>query len=153
MDELHELKARIRRLEDIEAIKQIKANYFNALDQQDWDKLDRCFCAGSIWESARRNVKIEGAEAIVRFLREIEEGEQIINGHYGHNFQVELLDETRATATCELCHYREDKALREQKISGAFYVDDYMKIDGLWKIKHTRVLPTYLNVSHTRSDS
>ena len=147
MNERKELEDRIQALEDIEAIKTAKARYFNAIDQQNWKKLAGCFYEDSIWESARRNVKIEGGDAIVQFIRGIEEGKHIVNGHHGHNFEVELLSDTEARATCELYHYRDDKQKVERKISGAFYVDDYIKIDGVWKIKHTRVQPLFLHVS------
>lgn len=145
--DIHELEARVQALEDQEAIKTAKARYFNSIDQQDWEKLASCFCSDSVWESARRNVKVEGGAAIVKFIRNIEEGAHIVNGHHGHNFEIELLSATEARATCELYHYRDDKQLGERKISGAFYVDDYVKVDGVWKIKHTRVQPLFLNVS------
>jgi len=43
MADLAELEARIRRLEDIEAIRRLKYKYFRCLDSKLWDEFAECF--------------------------------------------------------------------------------------------------------------
>ena len=146
MENFEMLAKRIRVLEDMEAIKALKAAYFNSIDGKDWEGLAACFAENSVWESARRNVKVEGKNEIVAFIRNIEDGDHIINTHNGHNPQIKFIDEDHATCLWELAHYREDHQKNEKKMSAAFYADDYAKIDGKWFIMHTRVQPIYLAV-------
>ena len=42
------LEARIQRLEDIEAIKQLKAKYFHACDQKQLSEIESCFVSGEM---------------------------------------------------------------------------------------------------------
>jgi hypothetical protein len=43
MADLAELEARIKRLEDIEAIKRLRHKYFRCLDGKLWDQMEDCF--------------------------------------------------------------------------------------------------------------
>ena len=43
MTELRDLEARIRALEDIEAIKRLKHKYFRCIDKGLWDEIGNCF--------------------------------------------------------------------------------------------------------------
>lgn len=141
------LESRIRVLEDIEALRKLKARYFRVIDRQQWDDLAGCFSADAVWESVKRNVRVEGAEAIARFIRSVEEGVQIVNAHQGHNAEIEITGEATAKGTWELFHYREDKTAGQVQESAAFYEDRYAREAGIWKIVHCRIIPIYLNVS------
>ena len=47
MATLEELEARVRALEDVEAIRQLKYRYFRCLDLKRWDELGACFTYSS----------------------------------------------------------------------------------------------------------
>ncbi|MBW1687665.1 MAG: nuclear transport factor 2 family protein, partial [Deltaproteobacteria bacterium] len=48
--ELSDLERRIQRLEDIEAIRKLKINYWNSVDNKLWDELASCFAEESVLE-------------------------------------------------------------------------------------------------------
>lgn len=147
MVNLDNLETRIRVLEDIEAIKKLKAKYFNSIDKKQWNELAECFSEDGVWESGKRKVKIESAETIVQFIRKIEDGEHIINTHQGHNPVIEITSDTTGKGIWELSHYRDDVKERVRQQSAVFYEDTYVKVDGAWKINYSKIIPIYLNES------
>lgn len=64
------LEARVRRLEDIEAIKQLKARYCAACDDgYDADRLAALFTEDAVWDGGRTFGVVEGREAIRKHFR------------------------------------------------------------------------------------
>ncbi|NLW92601.1 MAG: nuclear transport factor 2 family protein [Syntrophomonadaceae bacterium] len=149
MENLRNLENRIQTLEDIENIKKLKARYFNTIDRKLWLELADCFSEDGVWESQRLPVKVEGAEAIVKFIKGREDGDHIINTHQGHNIEIEIINKTTARSICQSYHYREDIKENIRRQNAVFYEDNYIKEKGCWKIKYTRILPIYLNESKT----
>ena len=141
-----DLAARVQVLEDIEAIRRLKARYFHAIDRKRWDELAACFCADAVWESGKRKVRIDGRQAIVGFIQGIEDGEHIVNTHQGHDPEINVTGAT-ATGLWELFHYREDRQRRLAQRSAAFYEDRYTKDGEGWRIRHCRIVPIYFNES------
>jgi hypothetical protein len=144
---MQDLEARIQVLEDIEAVRQLKARYFHSIDRKLWDQLAACFSDDAVWESGRRNIRVEGADAIVRFIRNIEDGDHIVNTHQGHDPEIVITGAGTATGLWELFHYREDARQGVTQRSAVFYEDDYVKDNGTWKIAHCRIVPIYFNRS------
>lgn len=147
MNHPQELEARIRVLEDIEAIRKLKARYFHAIDRKRWDDLASCFSQDAVWESGKRKVRVEGMESIVRFIRDIEDGDHIVNTHQGHDPEIEITGPGTATGLWELFHYREDRRDQVTQRSAVFYEDSYAKENGAWKIRHCRIVPIYFSES------
>jgi hypothetical protein len=145
----NQLEKRIGLLEDVEAVKKLKAKYFHSIDRKRWDELSECFCTNASWESIKRKVKVDGVEAIVDFIRNIEDGDHIINTHLGHNPIIEITSDTNAKGIWELSHYREDNMAKKRQQSAAFYEDVYVKENGTWKIKYSKIIPVYLNETNT----
>ena len=145
----NQMEKRIQVIEDVEAIKKLKAKYFNSIDRKCWNELAECFCEDAVWESIKRKVKIDGAEAIVKFITSIDDGDHIINAHQGHNPAIEITSADTAKGLWELSHYREDKKEKYQEQSAAFYEDIYIKDNGTWKIKSSKIIPLYLNKTVT----
>jgi hypothetical protein len=145
MADMKDLETRIRVLEDIEAIKKLKAQYFQSIDRKRWDDLAECFCQDGVWESFKRKVKVDGLSAIVQFIRNIEDGDHIINTHLGHNPKIEITSDTTATGIWELSHYRDDLKEKKRQQSAAFYEDIYVKEKGTWRVKYSKIIPIYLN--------
>jgi uncharacterized protein (TIGR02246 family) len=64
---MSDLEARLRRLEDIEAVKQLKARYCAACDDgYDADRLAALFTEDAVWDGGRTFGLVEGREAIRR---------------------------------------------------------------------------------------
>ena len=131
------------RLEEIEAIKQLKYRYLRAVDLKLWDLLESTFApdAVSAYDGGTRS--FEGREAIMAWLRSAMEN-QVITLHQVHHPEIELTSPTTATGTW----YLEDRVINPGAdlpempghsilIGSAFYSDEYRKQDGEWKISLT----------------
>ena len=134
--DMTELERRITRLEDIEAIKQLKARYCEICDDMhDPDRITSLFAEDGIWEGADFG-KAKGHDAI----RELFVGFQKMFSFSQHNITNPIIeiDGNRATGIWYLMgpwtHTDNDKEIWMT----ARYDDDYVKIDGVWKYQHLR---------------
>ncbi|MCZ6772690.1 MAG: nuclear transport factor 2 family protein [Proteobacteria bacterium] len=135
--EMAELERRLTRIEDIEAIKQLKALYCEICDDMhNPDRIDSLFAEGAIWESADFG-KAEGHEAI----RELFRGFQKMFSFSQHNImnpRIEV-DGGRATGIWYIMGPWTYSENNEEKWLALRYDDDYVKINGEWKYQHLRV--------------
>jgi hypothetical protein len=137
MQDLTDLDRRLRRLEDIEAIKQLKYRYWRHLDLKQWDALAQCFAPDATVCYSSGKYEFTGVDAIMRFLSEAlgtERGSVTI--HHGHHPEIELLGDVSARGTWALYNYmfniKENRGIR----IGAYYDDTYVKQAGAWKFQH-----------------
>jgi len=113
------LAARIQALEDLEAIKRLKHRYWRCLDQKRWDELATCFAADATVDYGSGRYRFQGVDAIMQFLRtSLGEESGTFGIHHGGHPEIELLGPTAVRI-------------------GAYYADEYAKVDGEWKIRHT----------------
>jgi len=137
MADLAQLDRRLRALENIEALKQLKYRYWRHLDLKQWDELARCFAPDATVCYSSGKYEFKGVAAIMGFLSESLGHERgSITIHHGHHPEIELLDETRARGTWALYNYmfnlKQNRGIR----IGAYYDDAYVKLDGAWKFQH-----------------
>ena len=86
---VEDLRNRVRYLEDIEALRNLKAKYAAACDDNyDPDRLAALFVEDATWESQGMG-RYEGREAIREFFRGIS-GHFVFALHYGLNPQIEV---------------------------------------------------------------
>ena len=137
MSDASDLDRRVRRLEDIEAIKQLKYRYWRHLDLKQWDELAQCFAPDATVCYSSGKYEFAGVDAIMRFLSESlghERGSVTI--HHGHHPEIELLSDTSARGTWALYNYmfnvKQNRGIR----IGAYYDDAYVKLAGAWKFQH-----------------
>jgi hypothetical protein len=139
-------------LEEIEAIKQLKYRYLRAVDLKLWDLLESTFAPNAVAAYDSGNNSYEGRDAIVGWLRNAMDNE-IITLHQVHHPEIELTSPTTAKGTW----YLEDSVINSGAdlpempghsiLSGAaFYSDEYVKIDGSWKISLTGYERTYMEI-------
>ena len=139
MGKLEELEARIARLEDVEALKRLKYKYWRCLDTKAWDEMEECFVEDATASYGNGEYSFTGRDAIVGFFREAMGPKSgLIGVHQGHHPEIELTSPTTATGCWSLYNYlhfksKDKRGLRE----AAFYRDEYVKVHGAWKIKHT----------------
>jgi hypothetical protein len=125
------------KLEEIEAIKQLKYRYFRALDCKQWDDLGATLTddARTAYDSGK--YAFQGRDAILGFLRDALGSPRVISLHHGHHPEIELTSDTAAHATW----YLEDMVIFRDSntvLHGAgFYQDEYVKVNGSWKIRAT----------------
>ena len=90
---VEELRDRVRHLEDIEALRNLKAEYAAACDDNyDPDRLAALFVEDATWESQGLG-RYAGREAIREFFRGIS-GHFVFALHYGLNPQIEVTGDT-----------------------------------------------------------
>ena len=133
-----DLERRIRALEDVEAIKRLKYRYWRHLDLKEWDELARCFTTDAAVSYGNGRYRFSGIEAIMRFLREsLAEETGSVTTHHGHHPEIDLTSETTARGRWALYNYLFNEARKRCVRIGAYYDDEYVKIDGEWKIRVT----------------
>ena len=138
MATLAELEARIQRLEDLEAIKRLKYAYWRCLDQKRWDEMATLFTEDATSSYGSGKYSFTGRAAIIDFLRtslSVESG--AVGIHHGHHPEIEISGPTMATGRWALYNYLFNGPQQRGVREGAFYEDEYVKVQGRWLIRHT----------------
>jgi SnoaL-like domain len=125
------------RLEDIEAIRQLKHRYFRLLDTKGFDELGTLLTPDATSSYQSGELSQQGRAAIVAFLKESLSGPGIVTMHTGHHPEIFLSTDSSASGTW----YLEDIVIvpdADLEIHGtALYRDEYTKLGQEWKISHT----------------
>lgn len=132
------LEQRITRLEDIEAIKQLKAHYSHICDDlHNPDTIASVFAEDAIWESADFGKATGHAEirALFTQFRELFTFSQ----HNMTNPVIEV-DGERATGIWYIMGPWTRTEGNQETWMALRYDDDYVKVDGEWKYQHLRVV-------------
>lgn len=137
MDKAKDLESRVTALEDVEAIKKLKAKYWRSVSGKHWDELAECFSenAEAYFETAKK--MYTGKAAIMNYLREnsFVGKESVIGMPHGHNPEITLTSENTAEGIWQLMRYTIDKQTEKRKLLAAFYNDNYVKENGQWRLK------------------
>jgi ketosteroid isomerase-like protein len=134
--DMNELAQRITRLEDIEAIKQLKVRYSHICDDlHNPDTIASVFAEDAIWESADFG-RAQGHQEIRDLFQQFRDT-FTFSQHNMTNPIIEV-DGDRATGIWYISgpwtHAENNHAIWMM----ARYDDDYVKIDGEWKYQHLR---------------
>jgi hypothetical protein len=133
----------LSRLVAIDDICRLKYRYLRCLDQKLWDELEGCFTADAVAEYSAGHYHFEGRDAIMGFLRESMGSEKFLSSHRCHHPEIDVTGPTTATGVWAL----EDTVVHQEygvTIQGAaFYNDDYVVLDGAWRIARTGYRRTY----------
>ena len=134
MSDLAALARRITVLEDIEAIRQLKHRYFFFCDRKRPADVLGCFAPGEVRIDYGRIGQYANAADMVEVFTALACQEHIVEMHHAQNDQIEILDATRAAATWGLYYFMINTRERTVTQLGGYYLDEYRKIDGQWKI-------------------
>lgn len=138
---LEELEARIKALEDIEAIKKLKAKYWRCCDKKLWNELEECFTEDAVADYFP-NMHFDGRKAIIQFLEGSLSPDTMITSHGGHSPEIEIISDKEARGIWVL----NDLVIIQPgaRMRGyGHYEEEYVKEDGQWKIKilkQTRII-------------
>ena len=120
-------------MDDIEAIKQLKARYFRTMDTKDWDAMRRQFCDDVVMDSTDSGGDIiTGADQCIAFLQGTIG--DVITVHHGHCPEIELTSEATARgiwAMEDMLQWPDGRTLH----GFGHYHETYEKVDGTWRIK------------------
>ena len=119
-------------MDDIEAIKQLKARYFRTLDSKDWDGYRQVFTDDVVVDTtASGGERITGADAFLEYLGTALAGTTTV--HHGHMPEITLTSATTATGTWAL----HDIVIWPggMRLDGyGHYHETYVKGDDGWRI-------------------
>jgi hypothetical protein len=136
------IEERIGRLEDIESIKQLYHQYATYCDNgYDADGMGSLCTDDAVWESNKFGT-YHGREEIKGFI--VEAGKMLVFAlHYMDNATIDVApDGQSATGRWILFEpavmTREGEEGTDSVIITADYLNDFVKVDGEWRIKHVR---------------
>ena len=127
------IEERTWRLESIEAIRQLKARYFNSIDTRDLERLRTCFASSGV---------VLDLEPMGRVFRDpaemiavIDRFSFLIEFHHGQNAEIELTGPASAKGFWGLYYFWMDPRERSARQVAGHYRDTYVAEDGVWKIQ------------------
>ena len=120
-------------MDDIEAIKQLKARYFRTMDTKDWAGMRQVFTDDVVVDTtASGGGVVSGADAFVEFLEQTLAG--AVTVHHGHMPEITLTSSTTAAGIWALHdHIVWPDGTRLQ--GDGHYHEAYAKESGAWRIK------------------
>ena len=137
-------------LHELEAIKRLKYRYLRCLDQKRWDELADCFTPDARSSYGGGRYAFEGRDAILAFLRKAMGAPSFLSSHRVHHPEIDFTGPDTATGVWAL----EDTVIETRAgitIRGAaFYTDEYVKVDGAWRIRFTGYKRTYEEIESRR---
>ncbi len=133
-------------LQEIERIKRLKYRYLRTLDQNNWVELAECFTEDAVTNYDGGKYSFEGKENIIKFLQEFMDRPTLITQHQAHHPEIDLTGDTTAKGIWYLQDIVIDLDANTTMRGAAFYHDEYVKINGEWKIKLTGFIQHYKEI-------
>ena len=131
-------------MDDLEAIKQLKARYFRFMDTKDWEGYRTVF-AEEAWmrNSPDPEEVFEGRDEIVRKVSEALA--EAVTVHHGHMPEITLTGADTATGIWAMYDFVEFPQL---VLHGwGHYHEEYVKRDGEWQILSSRLTRLRLDIT------
>jgi hypothetical protein len=131
-------------LDEIEAIKQLKARYFRLMDTKQWQAFGDLFTEDA-WLSASPdpNETFAGRADIVRRVSGVLRDATTV--HHGHMPEIELTGSDTATGIWAMYDFVE---LPQLVLHGwGHYHEEYAKQEGRWRIRRSRLSRLRLDIT------
>lgn len=142
------LEERITRLEDIEAIKQLKALYCEICDDgHDPDRIVTIFTEDGIWEG--KGIGTAHGHAEIRALFTRFKAMMSFTQHMTMNPRIEVTGE-QARGTWYFFGPFTFNENNQAKWQASRYHEEYAKVGGEWKIRHLKIQPPVMSVDYKR---
>jgi uncharacterized protein (TIGR02246 family) len=124
-------------MEDLEAIKQLKARYFRTLDTKDWESYRQVFTDDVVIDTTESGGElVAGADAFLAYLGVVLAGATTV--HQGHMPEITLTSDTTATGIWAL----HDIVIWSggTRMDGfGHYHETYVKGDDGWRIASSKL--------------
>lgn len=121
-------------LEDIDSIRRLKYAYWRALDGKRWAELDQVFTPDATSGYQDNTYNFKSRDEIVKWLQDVVGGDPmraadrgyVPSGHLGRHNEITVTGPASAKGTW----------LLNGAQGGEYYLDEYVKVGGQWRIKH-----------------
>jgi hypothetical protein len=133
-----DLRGRIQRLEDLEAIRQLKSRYLNACDQQDVEKARLCFAEGAVEIDMGHVGVFRTRDEFAALYKAAGCHPHVLDLHHGGNPEIEFVDEDHAKALWSLDYRNINTKEKTVTLVSLLYHDEYARIGGQWRITKSR---------------
>lgn len=137
-------------MDDIEAIKQLKARYFRSMDTKDWAGMRQVFADDvTIDTTASGGTAVAGADEFLVFLRRAIG--DVVTVHHGHTPEIELTSPTTAIgiwAMEDMLRWPDGRELHGY----GHYHETYEKRGGEWRIKTSTLTRLRMDFTGPASD-
>lgn len=143
----------VERLAAVEAIKNLKARYFRAMDTKDWDAFRRVFSAdatmdvsGEMPSAPGSDGIIRGNEAIAAFVRGAIDA--VTTVHHGHMPEIAVSSPSEATGVWAMednLRWPEGSPIRSLHGFGHYH-ETYIRVGDEWQISSTRLTRLHVDV-------
>lgn len=135
-------------MDDLEAIRALKARYFRLLDTKDWDGFRELFTTDVVMDTRESGGSLdEGVDAFLEMLVPTLEG--AVTVHHGHTPEIELTSPTTATgiwAMEDRIRFPEGGVVHTLHGWGHYH-ETYEKVGGGWRIASSRLTRLRLDVT------
>ncbi len=138
----HSIEQRLQRLEDIEAIRALKARYLFSCDRKDPAGMRACFADGKVHIDFGVVGRFDRADALVKIYTDIACHPHMVEMHHGMNPQIEIVDAENARGTWSLHYFLINTQTNQATQLAGYYEDEYRKVAGNWKISATKFIAT-----------
>lgn len=130
-------------MDDIEAIKKLKARYFRTMDTKDWAAMREVFTDDVIADTTEAGgPSITGADEFVAFLQQTLG--DAVTVHQGHMPEIDLTSATTATGIWAL---HDIVIWPTGRLDGAgHYHETYVKTDDEWRIASLRLTRLHVDM-------
>ncbi|MCD6726739.1 MAG: nuclear transport factor 2 family protein [Solirubrobacteraceae bacterium] len=135
-----DLERRIQVLEDIEAIKCLKARHYRAVDTQDVELFASVFTDDAVWESEPYG-RVEGIEGL-RALAAAGPARLTFSVHYVTNAAI-TVDGDQAVGDWYGLVASTLAATGQAAWGAAIVHEEYARVDGSWKIRRFSQVPQF----------
>lgn len=131
------MSEKLQRLQDIEAIKQLKARYFRCVDTHDWDAFADEVLADDIHFNIVGHL-VDGRDDVVAFVSDTMHGARSV--HHGHVPEISINGADTATGVWPMFDYvtlpRKDGSTRVLRGWGHYH-EEYVRTARGWRIRST----------------
>ena len=136
-------------MDDIEAIKQLKARYFRTMDTKDWNGMRQVFTDDVVMDtSSSGGGVISGADEFMAFL--CKTLQDVITVHHGHMPEIEITSPTTANgiwAMQDLLIWRNGTRM----LAYGHYHETYEKSEGTWRIASSKLTRLHTDFSSPKA--
>jgi len=132
-------------MDDVEAIRRLKARYFRAMDTKDWEVMRRVFADDVVIDTVEAGgTHVTGADEFLDFLQQALAG--AVTVHQGHMPEIDVTSATTATGIWAL----HDIVIWPNgvRLDGyGHYHETYEKVGGEWRIASSKLTRLHADVT------